>query len=202
MIKYPQSVLNLIESFSLLPGIGRKSAERLAFYVLDNMKIEDVEEFTHNLEEVKKNVRHCNICGNISETDTCSICSDEQRDKKVILVVESVRDVLSIEKLNEYQGLYHVLGGSISFSRGISAKDLNIDNLLKRIEQEDISEVILATNATLEGETTAKYLRELINSIKDIKISRIAYGLPVGSDLLYADQMTLSRALEGRREYK
>lgn len=202
MLKYPQSILNLINSFSMLPGVGQKTAERYAFYVLDNMRQEDVEEFMHNLKEVKEKIRHCKICGNISEDELCPICQDETRDKTLVLVVENVRDVLSIEKLNEYNGVYHVLGGAISFSKGVNASDLNINPLLDKAKNNEIKEVILATNATLEGETTARYIKELLSNYENVKVSRIAYGLPVGGDLLYADQMTLLKALEGRREYK
>ncbi len=202
MLKYPQSILNLIDSFAELPGVGRKTAERYAFYVLDNMNQVDVEEFINNLEQVKNKVKHCKICGNLAEDELCPICQDITRDESTILVVENVRDVLSIEKIDSYNGLYHVLGGSISFSKGISAKDIFIDGLLERLKNENIKEIILATNATLEGETTARYIKELLNEYPNIKVSRIAYGLPVGGDLLYADQMTLLKALEGRIDYK
>lgn len=202
MLKYPQSILNLIDSFSLLPGVGKKTAERYAFYILDNLSIEDVEEFINNLKNVKDGIKHCQICGNLTEDDICPICQDSSRDQTKIMVVEQERDILSIEKLEEFRGLYHVLGGSIAFSKGIGPQDLNIDSLLKRASNPLVKEVILATNATLEGETTARYLKELLNPIKDLKISRIAYGLPVGQDLIYADQMTLLKALEGRQEYK
>lgn len=202
MLKYPSSIIDLINSFEMLPGVGKKTAERYAFYVLDYMRVEDVEEFANNLKVVKNNIKQCVLCGNLSETDICPICQDETRDKSVVLVVENARDVLSIEKLNEYNGVYHVLGGSISFSKGITANNLNIDSLINKVKNKEVKEIILATNATLEGETTARYIKELLSSYEDIKISRIAYGLPVGGDLLYADQMTLLKALEGRQEYK
>ena len=202
MLKYPSSIIDLINSFEMLPGVGKKTAERYAFYVLDYMRVEDVEEFANNLKVVKNNIKQCVLCGNLSETDICPICQDETRDKSVVLVVENARDVLSIEKLNEYNGVYHVLGGSISFSKGITANNLNIDSLINKVKNKEVKEIILATNATLEGETTARYIKELLSSYENIKISRIAYGLPVGGDLLYADQMTLLKALEGRQEYK
>ncbi len=202
MIKYPQSILNLIDSFSLLPGIGKKTAERYAFYILDNLSEEDVLEFAHNLEQVKQNIKHCSICGNLTDNDVCPICSDSNRDISKIMVVEQERDVLSIEKLAEFNGLYHVLGGAIAFSKGIGPKDLNIDSLIKRIKENKVEEIILATNATLEGETTARYIKEVLVDFPNLKITRIAYGLPVGQDLIYADQMTLLKALEGRTEYK
>lgn len=202
MLKYPSSIIDLINSFEMLPGVGKKTAERYAFYVLDYMRVEDVEEFANNLKVVKNSIKQCVLCGNLSETDICPICQDETRDKSVVLVVENARDVLSIEKLNEYNGVYHVLGGSISFSKGITANNLNIDSLINKVKNKEVKEIILATNATLEGETTARYIKELLSSYENIKISRIAYGLPVGGDLLYADQMTLLKALEGRQEYK
>lgn len=201
MYKYPQSILNLINSFASLPGVGNKTAERYAFYVLNNLNIEDIDEFAINLKNVKENIKHCKICGNLSEEDICDICKDSKRDHSIVMVVENERDVLSLEKLDEYKGVYHILGGAITFSKGISAADLNIDSLINRVKEGNIKEIILATNATLEGETTARYLKELLNDY-EIKISRIAYGLPVGQDLIYADQMTLLKALEGRREYK
>lgn len=201
MYKYPQSILNLINSFANLPGVGNKTAERYAFYVLNNLNIEDIDEFAINLKNVKENIKHCKICGNLSEEDICDICKDSKRDHSIVMVVENERDVLSLEKLDEYKGVYHILGGAITFSKGISAADLNIDSLINRVKEGNIKEIILATNATLEGETTARYLKELLNDY-EIKISRIAYGLPVGQDLVYADQMTLLKALEGRREYK
>ncbi len=201
MYKYPQSILNLINSFASLPGVGNKTAERYAFYVLNNLNIEDIDEFVTNLKNVKENIKHCKICGNLSEDDICDICKDSKRDHSIVMVVENERDVLSLEKLDEYKGVYHILGGAITFSKGISAADLNIDSLINRVKEGQIKEIILATNATLEGETTARYLKELLNDY-EIKISRIAYGLPVGQDLVYADQMTLLKALEGRREYK
>lgn len=201
MYKYPQSILNLINSFASLPGVGNKTAERYAFYVLNNLNIEDIDEFATNLKNVKENIKHCKICGNLSEDDICDICKDSKRDHSIVMVVENERDVLSLEKLDEYKGVYHILGGAITFSKGISAADLNIDSLINRVKEGQIKEIILATNATLEGETTARYLKELLNDY-EIKISRIAYGLPVGQDLVYADQMTLLKALEGRREYK
>lgn len=201
MYKYPQSILNLINSFASLPGVGNKTAERYAFYVLNSLNIEDIDEFATNLKNVKENIKHCKICGNLSEDDICDICKDSKRDHSIVMVVENERDVLSLEKLDEYKGVYHILGGAITFSKGISAADLNIDSLINRVKEGQIKEIILATNATLEGETTARYLKELLNDY-EIKISRIAYGLPVGQDLFYADQMTLLKALEGRREYK
>ena len=201
MYKYPQSILNLINSFASLPGVGNKTAERYAFYVLNNLNIEDIDEFATNLKNVKENIKHCKICGNLSEDDICDICKDSKRDHSIVMVVENERDVLSLEKLDEYKGVYHILGGAITFSKGISAADLNIDSLINRVKEGQIKEIILATNATLEGETTARYLKEVLNDY-EIKISRIAYGLPVGQDLVYADQMTLLKALEGRREYK
>lgn len=202
MFKYPKSLDSLIDSFSMLPGVGKKTAERYAFAVLNQLKQEDVEEFIENLKNVKQNLHACPRCGMLTEADICEICQDESRDQTTILVVEQVRDVFVIEGLGEYKGLYHILNGAIAFSKGIGVNDLNIDSLLMRINNGVVKEIILATNATLEGETTALYLKELLNDHPEIKVTRLAHGLPVGGDLLYADQLTLIRALEGRNTYK
>lgn len=201
MFKYPKSLDNLINSFSMLPGVGKKTAERFAFYVANNLNKETIEEFIYNLESVKNGLHQCPICGVLTDDEHCQICQDNDRNKEVILVVEDVRDVFIIESLEEYKGMYHVLNGTIKFSKGIGIEDLNIDSLIERLEKGNVKEVILGCNATLEGETTARYLKEILSKY-DIKISRIAYGLPVGGDLAYADQMTLLKALEGRNEYK
>jgi len=203
----PQSVSRLIDELSKLPSIGPKTAARLAFYLLSQP-----DEETHNLGKaiyhLKRNLKHCSECFNISETDPCSICSDPKRKKDVILVVESPLDILAIEKTKQFHGQYHVLGGAISPVDEIGPEDLKIAQLLDRIKRnsDNISEIILGTSPDLEGESTAMFIKEQINNLKpalgkDLKITRIARGLPVGSDLEYADEITLSRALEGRREY-
>ena len=160
----------------------------------------DLTDFTNALISIKKDIHICPSCGNITETSLCSICSDETRNKRQIIVVESIKDLLTIEKVNEFKGIYHVLNGAISFSKGISIDDLNIDSLIDKVKQGQVDELILATNATIEGETTARYLKELLSQYP-VKITRIAHGIPVGGDLSYADEMTLLKAFEGRREY-
>jgi recombination protein RecR len=194
---YPKSFEKLIECFKMLPGIGNKGAERMAYHVLE-MDQSQVKRFSDALIDFKKNIHHCKICGHICEGDTCDICSDDSRDKSMICVVESPKDVFAMEKLKEYHGLYHVLGGTISIMDGKTADDLNIDSLFDRIN-DDTKEVIIATNPTREGETTALYLAKLLDA-KGVNVSRIANGLPVNSSLDYADDLTLLRSFEGRQK--
>lgn len=189
---------SLIEEFSKLPGIGRKTAQRLAFYVL-NMNSNDVNELANAIVNAKKNIKYCSICSNLTDTDPCSICGNTKRDQTTICVVEDPRDVIAVEKTREFHGLYHVLHGSISPMEGIGPEDIKIKELLKRIGELDVAEVILATNPTIEGEATAMYISKLLKPL-GIKTTRIAHGIPVGGDLEYADEVTLSKALEGRRE--
>ncbi len=198
MFKSSESVDRLIEEFSKLPGIGRKTAMRLAFYILKEDKSE-AERLAQALIDVKERVKYCSICFNITETDPCFVCQDEKRDKSIICVVEEANDVLALEKTGEYNGLYHVLGGALSPLDGIGPDNLRTKELLLRLK-DGVNEVILATNPNVEGEATAIYLSKLIKPL-GIKVTRIARGLPVGGDLEYADQVTLSRALEGRREF-
>lgn len=197
-MQYPAPIAKLINSFTKLPGIGAKSAARHAFYILD-MNEADVLEFAQNLVNAKRDLKHCSVCGNITDSDPCMICSDAQRDPSMVLVVEDSRDVMSMEKMQEYNGVYHVLHGVLSPMEGTGPEDLNIPQLIKRLEDETIKEVIIATNATAEGEATAMYLSRLIKPA-GIKVTRLAHGLAVGSDIEYADEMTLYRAIEGRRE--
>ena len=199
-MQYPEPIAHLIDSFSKLPGIGRKTAARLAFYILDMPEVE-VLQFANALIDAKRELQYCSICGNITQHDPCDICTDETRNDEQILVVEQVRDVVSLERMHEYHGKYHVLHGVLSPMEGTGPEDLNIPSLLSRLQDEKIKEVIIATNATAEGEATATYLSRLIKPA-GIKVSRIAYGLSVGSDIEYADEMTLMRALEGRREIR
>lgn len=199
-MKYPRALIKLIEDFSMLPSVGKKTAERYALFIYTKMLEEDVINFSNDLIEVKKNIKICKCCGNISEEEICSICSDETRNKKQILVVETIKDLFVIENVNQYNGIYHVLNGAISFSKGIGVNDLNINSLIEQVKNGEVEEIILATNATLEGETTARYIKELLNDY-NIKITRIAHGLPVGGEMSYADDMTLLKAMEGRREY-
>ncbi len=200
MLKYPKPLEDLIEDFTRLPSIGKKSAERFALYIYTKMTREHSLDFSRHLIEVKDNIQICKACGNICEDDLCSICKDQTRNHKQILVVETVKDLYTIENVNEYQGIYHVLNGAISISKGIGTQDLNIDSLVELVKTEELDEIILATNATLEGEITARYIKELFQNYP-VKVTRIAHGLPVGGEMSYADEMTLLKAMEGRREY-
>lgn len=199
-MKYPEALLNLIESFSKLPSVGKKTAERYALYVFMHMDEEDIIDFSNALISVKKDIHTCPNCGNISEEGLCPICNDNSRNHREILVVENIKDLFTIEKMNGYNGIYHVLNGAINFSKGISIDDLNIDPLIEKVKNNQVDEIILGTNATLEGETTARYIRELLRDY-NIKITRLAHGLPVGGDLSYVDEMTLLKAIDGRRDY-
>lgn len=195
---YPEPIAKLIDSFMKLPGIGPKTAVRLAFYVV-NMNDDDVMEFGRALVNVKRNLIFCSECQNISDRDPCYICDDSSRDRSIICVVQEPKDVIALEKMRDYRGLYHVLHGSISPVEGIGPEDIKVTELIQRLEDERVKEIILATNPTIEGEATAMYISRLVKPI-GIKTSRIAHGLPVGGDLEYADEVTLSKALEGRRE--
>lgn len=199
-MKYPKALIKLIEDFSMLPSVGKKTAERYALFIYTKMLEEDVLNFSKDLVDVKQNIKICKNCGNISEEEICSICSDSSRNQKQILVVETIKDLFVIENVNQFNGVYHVLNGAISFSKGIGVNDLNINTLLEKVKDGLVEEVILATNATLEGETTARYIKELLNDY-EVKVTRIAHGLPVGGEMSYADDMTLLKAMEGRREY-
>ncbi len=197
-MQYPAPIAKLMNSFTKLPGIGAKSAARLAFYVL-TMNETDVTEFAQALINVKRDLTYCRICGNITDMDPCLVCADLNRDRSQVLVVEDPRDVASFDRMQEYHGLYHVLHGVLSPLEGTGPEDLNIAPLIKRLQDDTIQEVIIATNATAEGEATATYLSRLIKPA-GIKVTRLAHGLAVGSDIEYADEMTLFRAIEGRRE--
>jgi recombination protein RecR len=200
MNKYPSSLENLIECFSKLPSVGKKTAERFALYTFFHMDEVDITDFSNALLSIKKDIHICPSCGNMTEDSLCSICQDNTRNHRQVLVVETIKDLITIERVNEFKGIYHVLNGAISFSKGIGINDLNIESLTEKVKNKEIDELILATNATIEGETTARYLYELYRN-DDVKITRIAHGLPVGSDLSYADEMTILKAFEGRREY-
>ncbi|HET6871701.1 MAG TPA: recombination mediator RecR [Sporolactobacillaceae bacterium] len=195
---YPEPIAKLIDSFMKLPGIGPKTAVRLAFFVI-NMREDDVMEFGRALVNAKRKLIYCSECQNISDRDPCYVCDDSSRDRSVICVVQDPKDVVAMEKMKDYHGLYHVLHGAISPVDGIGPEDIKVAELIRRLEDEEIKEIILATNPTIEGEATAMYLSRLIKPI-GVKTSRIAHGLPVGGDLEYADEVTLSKALEGRRE--
>lgn len=198
MALYPESLVNLIDEFQKLPTIGRKSAERLAMSIVDRDK-DSVDEFAKSLLEAKSRIHSCKICGNLTEEDICDICKDITRNEECLCIVEDVKNLIAIEKSNAYRGRYHVLGGLISPSDDIGPDKLNVDKLLERIDKEDIKEVILAISSTIEGETTSLFLTSLLSS-KDVKITKLAQGIPVGSNLEYFDQLTLERALEDRRE--
>jgi recombination protein RecR len=197
MRRLAKPVARLVEELSRLPGIGPKTASRLTFYLLRAPK-EQVKALSQAIGELHEKIVTCEICYNITEASPCPICRDEGRERSVICVVEEPLDVIAIERTG-YNGLYHVLGGVISPMEGIGPEDLKIVQLLRRLEGEPVKEMILATNPSLEGESTAIYIRRLLSS-SPIKVTRIAHGLPVGGDLEYADQVTLTRALEGRRE--
>ena len=198
MSLYSPSIEKLIESFERLPSIGHKTAARLAFYIL-NASEEETNEFISSIVNAKKNLKYCSKCYNISDTDPCSICSNPKRDETYICVVEDVRDIIAMEKTHEFKGVYHVLHGSISPMNGIGPDDIKIKELLARLMDGKVKEVILATNPRVEGEATAMYLSKLIKPL-GIKVTRIAHGIPVGGDLEYTDEITLTKALEGRRE--
>ncbi len=195
--RYPEPMGRLITALAKMPGIGPKSAQRLAFYILQTSDSE-IKELIDTLQETKEKVGYCSICFNISVEDPCEICSDEGRDKSKICVVALSQDLIAIEKTREYNGLYHILGGVISPLDGVGPENLRTKELLKRLK-DDVKEVILALNPTVEGEATVIYLTKLIKPLEK-KITRIAYGLPVGSDMDYADEVTLTKAFEGRRE--
>ncbi|KRL39576.1 recombination mediator RecR [Lacticaseibacillus manihotivorans] len=198
-MQYPAPIEKLIDSYMKLPGIGSKTATRLAFYTID-MDKSDVKAFSDSLIDASTKLHYCSICGNITEQDPCEICSDPTRDQKSILVVEQPKDVMSFDRTNEYHGLYHVLHGVLSPIEGRGPEDLNIESLIKRLQNNTaVHEVIVATNATPEGEATAQYLARLIKPAQ-IKVTRLAHGLAVGSDIEYADEMTLLKAVEGRTE--
>ncbi len=195
---YPKSIASLIEQFQKFPSVGPKSAQRMAFFLL-RMSKSDVENFAKTVIEAKENTKTCEICYNLSSSSPCEICSSTSRDKSTICVVSESKDLIAIEKTNEYKGLYHVLQGLISPMDGIGAEEIRIKELLNRLTDEGVKEVILALSPSVEGEATSLYLTKLIKPF-GIKVSRIAFGLPVGADLEYADEITIAKAIEGRHE--
>lgn len=205
-MKLARPLQNLIEAFEKLPGIGPKSAQRLAFYLL-HVPQEELESFAAALTNLKRNTVECSICFNISETNPCSVCSDPHRHKNIVCVVEQPIDILAIEKIGKFEGVYHVLHGRIDPLNNIRPEDLRIKQLLDRLNKKEIDEVILALNPDMEGEATCMYIVQKIKKANEqmsknqIKITRLAYGLPTGASIEYADEMTLQRAIEGRREY-
>lgn len=195
---YTGPISRLIEEFSKLPGVGRKTAQRLAFHVI-NMNTNDVELLAKSIVDAKREIKYCSICCNIADTNPCSMCSNKNRDSSVICVVEDPRDVAAMERTRDFKGQYHVLNGVISPMDGIGPDMIKVKELIQRVGTQDINEIIMATNPTIEGEATAMYIARLLKPM-GIKVTRIAHGLPVGGDLEYADEVTISKALEGRRE--
>ena len=194
---YPVAIEKLIEEFAKLPGIGQKTAQRLALHVL-NLPEDEVKEFASALVKARGTIKYCSVCGNFTDQDPCSICSNPNRDRSVICVLEQPKDVMTMEKVKEYNGLYHILHGNLSPMQGRGPQDIRIRELVARMK-EDVKEVIIATNPNIEGEATAMYIAKILKPL-DVKVTRIAAGVPVGGDLEYADEVTLSKALEGRKE--
>ena len=198
MNQYARPLNKLINELSKLPGIGGKTAQRLAFHIL-SMDSKGAEALADSIKEAKEKMKYCSICGNLTEEDPCGMCRDTRRRDDVVCVVESPRDVAAMERIKEFKGRYHVLHGAISPMEGIGPDDINLKSLIVRLQNEDIKEVIIATNPTIEGEATAMYIAKLIKP-SGIKVTRIAHGVPVGGDLDFADEITLLKAMEGRRE--
>jgi len=198
-MNYPQPITQLIESFSKLPGIGHKTAERLAFHVISNMKEADATKFAKSLVDSKRQLFKCSVCGYITDVDPCSICTDQGRDRSIVAVVQDSKDVIAIERMRGFKGLYHVLGGVLSPLDGLGPDDIGVPALVERLRDENIQELILALSATLEGDATSQYIAKLLKST-GVKVTRIARGLEMGRSIDYADEVTLIRALEGRRE--
>ena len=195
---YGNYVTKLIEELARLPGIGAKSAQRMAFHII-NMPKENVESLTNAITNAKNNIKYCSCCCNLTDTDPCNICSNPKRDKSIIMVVEDPRDMAAYERTKEFKGLYHILNGAISPINGIGPDNLNIKELLQRLNDNTVKEIIIATNPNVEGEATAIYLNKILKPL-DVKVTRIAHGVPIGGDLEYVDEITLSKALEGRIE--
>ena len=198
-MRYPDAIDKLIEAFRRYPGVGKKTAERYALYTVNKFSNETIDEVVDAFIRIKEDIFQCPICGNITDTDPCYICKDDSRDKSKIIVVEEAKDVIVMEKTNKFHGLYHVLNGAISPSDGVGPEDINIKGLLERLKNEELNEVILATNLSNEGETTAQYINRLLSDT-DILVTRIAHGIPAGGNIEYADEITIFKALEGRRK--
>lgn len=197
--QYPRPLNKLINELSKLPGIGGKTAQRLAFHIL-SLSEKEVQSLAESIQYAKQNLHYCSVCGNLTDSDPCSVCSDESRNRNLICVVETPQDVLAIERIREFNGLYHVLHGAISPVEGIGPNDINLKSLIVRLQNNpEVEEIIIATNPNIEGEATAMYISRLIKPT-GIKVTRIAHGIPVGGDLEYADEVTLLKAVEGRRE--
>ena len=199
MRQYPRSLNRLINELGKLPGIGGKTAQRLAFHVL-SLSDREADALASAIMDAKQSLHYCSVCGNLTDREVCGICSDESRDSSVICVVETPQDVMAMERIREFRGTYHVLHGAISPAEGIGPSDINLKSLIERLQKsDDVKEVIIATNPNIEGEATAMYVARLLKPA-GIKVTRIAHGIPVGGDLEYADEVTLLKAMEGRRE--
>jgi recombination protein RecR len=197
-MKYPEVFERLVESLKRLPGVGTKSAERMAYQIID-MDLEIIQEFSASLLDCKTKLHHCPICGQITENDVCDVCSDDSRDSSIICVVQTPKDAFALERAKEFKGKYHILHGVISVTNGTGPDDINIASLIKRVKDGGVKEVIIATNPNVEGETTAQYIARLLEKYH-VNVTRLAYGLPVGGNLDYTDEYTLVKALEGRRK--
>lgn len=197
-MNYPKTIQNLIECFKKLPGIGEKTAERLALSIL-NLDEEIINKFSNSIVDVKNKIKRCNSCYNYTEEDICNICKDNNRQKDIICVVEEPKNIILFEKMGSYHGLYHVLNGLISPLDGINPEDINIDSLIKRVKEEQIKEVIIAVKPSIEGETTALYITKILEG-SNVIVSKIAHGIPIGADMEYIDSLTLEMALEDRKE--
>ena len=198
-MKYPKAIEQLIEALRSYPGVGKKTAERYALHTVNRMTDEQVDAIIDAYNHIKSDIFPCPICGNLTDTDPCHICKDPTRSHETIIVVEEAKDIIAMEKTNQYYGLYHVLNGVINPSAGIGPEDINLTSLLERLQNDSIKEVILATNLNNEGETTANYIRRLLQAT-DLLVTRIAHGIPAGGNLEYADEITIAKALEGRRK--
>ncbi|QMS84974.1 recombination mediator RecR [Candidatus Xianfuyuplasma coldseepsis] len=198
-MKYPKAIEQLIESLRAYPGVGKKTAERYALHTVNRLDEEQIDQIIEAYHHIKTDIFQCPVCGNITDTDPCYVCKDESRTHETMIVVEEAKDIIAMEKTNRYHGLYHVLNGVISPSNGIGPDDINLKSLLQRLQNDTIKEVILATNLNNEGETTANYIRRLLEGT-DILVTRIAHGIPAGGNIEYADEITIVKALEGRRK--
>jgi len=195
---YPNILRKVIEDFAKLPGIGEKTAERLALHLVTQSDNEDVIEFSRHLSTLKSEIKFCKTCHMITDKDVCDICSNQDRDHEILMILADAKDVFAMEKIKSFNGVYHILGGLIDFSRGVTDKDLFILDLFDKVK--NVKEMIIATNSTVEGEMTAKYIQTVFKD-QNIEITRLAYGLPVGTELKYADEQTLSKAVENRRKF-
>jgi len=200
MMNYPQPLEDLIDQFMKYPGIGRKTAERYALFTVNRLNAESAEQFAAALVAASTKITRCSVCGHLTEADPCAICANPIRDQGIILVVESPKDVFTIEKSGNYHGLFHVLHGNLSPLNGIGPEELNLKSLWTRVQNESVKEIIIATSATQEGEATAMYIKRILKGT-DLLVTRIAYGVPVGANLEYTDDITLNRAIQNRREF-